>query len=153
MMCREGDAVAARILIVDDEAFIRRILAHLLSGAGYDVESAEGGEQAWRRIREGGRPELIISDVMMPGMSGTDFVHKLRVEGYGTIPVLILTARGQEEDAEDARRAGADAFMTKPFSSHELLGNVASLIAASGARLADREVLDPRDGGATGTDG
>jgi CheY-like chemotaxis protein len=140
--------VRARILIVDDEPFIRRILTHLLAGTGYEVESAEDGEQAWRRIQDGYRPDLIISDLMMPGMSGTDFVRRLRSGAGAVIPVLILTARGQEEDAEDARRAGADAFMTKPFSSHELLGIVSSLIAASGV-----EASDHSDREATGTDG
>ena len=140
--------MASRILIVDDEPFIRRILARLLVGAGHEVESAEDGEQAWRQIREGSRPDLIISDLMMPGMSGTDFVRRLRTEESRSIPVLILTARGQEVDAEDARRAGANAFMTKPFSSHELLGTVLSLMSS-----VNPQVADPRNGGATGTDG
>lgn len=140
--------MALRILVIDDEPYIRRLLTRLLDCAGYEVDSVEGGKQALRQIREGNRPDLIISDLMMPEMSGTDFVRRLREEESRPVPVMILTARGQEVDAEEARTAGANAFMTKPFSSHELLETVSSLMSAINPKEAD-----PRSEGATGTNG
>ena len=139
--------MAARILIVDDEPFLRRILTYMLTGAGHQVECAEDGEQAWVRLGTMDPPDLIISDLMMPGMSGMDLVRKLRQERGNRTPVLILTARGQRFDEDEARTSGADAFMTKPFSSHELLERVRSLLEMGAAREKGHSEE------ATGTDG
>ena len=138
----------ARILIVDDESFFRRMLSHLLACAGYEIESAENAEQAWVRICDSGPYDLMISDLVMPGMSGIDLVRKLRDERPERVPVLILTARGQQITEDEARASGADAFMTKPFGSHELLKTVSSLVDSGRAVGAEDEA-----GEATGTDG
>lgn len=119
-----------RILVVDDEPFLRRILTYLLTGAGHQVECAADGEEAWARLAGTDLPDLLITDLMMPGLSGIDLVRKLRHERQFDKPVLILTARGQRVDEDDARASGADAFMTKPFRSQELLARVGSLLPA-----------------------
>ncbi len=138
----------ARILIVDDEPFLRRILTYMLTGAGHKVECAEDGEQAWVRLGTMDPPDLIISDLMMPGISGIELVRKLREERGSQIPVLILTARGQRFDEDEARTCGANAFMTKPFSSHELLDRVRGLLADHGEHRTDIGSVK-----GTGTDG
>jgi CheY-like chemotaxis protein len=139
-----GRVMRARILVVDDEAFLRRLLTYMLTGVGYEIECAEDGQQAWERLCGADPPDLVISDFMMPGMTGLDLVRRLREQGDRHIPVLILTARGQGMiDEQEARRSGADAFMTKPFSSRDLLEKIEVLLAPGAAD----------DAGATGTDG
>lgn len=125
-----------RILVVDDEPFLRRILTYLLTGAGYRVECAEDGHQALEKLSGPDLPDLLITDLMMPGLSGTDLVRKLRQEREFGKPVLVLTARGQRMDEVEARASGADAFMTKPFRSQELLKRVDALLESVEGRRA-----------------
>ncbi|MDM7916686.1 MAG: response regulator, partial [Candidatus Eisenbacteria bacterium] len=81
----------SRVLVVDDDPFLRRILSFLLAGAGHEVECVEDGEQAWDRLcrAAGDPPDLVISDLMMPGMSGLDLVRRMRARPEFGIPVLI----------------------------------------------------------------
>lgn len=143
------ETMGKRILIVDDEPFLRRILSYMLTGASYEVEFAEDGEKAWERLASGqGHPDLVISDLMMPGISGVDLVRKVREQGWKDLPVLILTARGQEVDETEARGGGANAFMTKPFRSSELLEKVSELLGREEEAADDSGTSD-----ATGTFG
>lgn len=121
----------ARILIVDDEPFLRRILSCMLAGAGYEVEVAEDGEQAWDRIQGAEPPDLLISDLMMPGITGIELVRRVRARGGAYLPILILTARGQGVDKDEAHESGADAFMAKPFNARALTETVQKMLAGT----------------------
>src|SRR5712691_5371210 len=110
-----------RILIADDESHIRRILQFNLERAGYEVIATEDGEAALAAALAQ-RPDLVILDVSMPVLTGLDVCRKLKNDGaFGSTPVFILTARGQESDAEAGRAAGADRFFTKPFSPKQMM--------------------------------
>jgi two-component system, OmpR family, phosphate regulon response regulator PhoB len=124
-----SDRMGARILVVDDEPFLRKILTVMLTRAGHQVECAEDGDCAWARLVGSAPPDLVISDLMMPGMSGLDLLRRLRHEHGATVPFLLLTARGHPLDEAEALQGGADIFMTKPFSQKELLEQVSGLLA------------------------
>lgn len=112
---------AGRILVVDDEPQIRRIMRTTLSGAGYEVEDARTGEEALEKVREY-RPDLVLLDINMPGMGGLAACKALRA---GTnIGIIMLTVRDSEADKVQALDAGADDFVTKPFSTPELLARI-----------------------------
>ena len=112
--------MAKRILVVDDEPHILRLLKDALTRRGYDVVGASSGEQAIALATEE-PPELIFMDVMMPGMSGLAATKAIReLDGMAEVPILLLTARGQEQDVQDGMDAGADEYLTKPFSPREL---------------------------------
>ena len=112
---------AGRILVVDDEPQIRRIMRTALTGAGYEVEDAKTGEEALVKMREY-RPELVLLDINMPGMGGLAACKALRA---GTsIGIIMLTVRDSEADKVQALDAGADDFVTKPFSTPELLARI-----------------------------
>ena len=112
----------ARILIVEDEEKIARFVTLELEHEGYQVQDAYDGEEAVELAREGGF-DLIILDVMMPKMMGFDVCRALRAEG-DNVPVIILTAREEEEDKILGLEIGADDYITKPFSMRELLARV-----------------------------
>lgn len=120
-------AMAARIVLAEDEPNIVVSLRYLLSRAGYDVTAYENGQAALDAIMRD-PPDLAILDVMLPGIDGFEILRNLRA-GRSTdkLPVLMLTAKGQREDRERALAAGADMFVTKPFSNSELLEAVADL--------------------------
>jgi two-component system KDP operon response regulator KdpE len=107
--------------VVDDEPQIRRIMRTTLSGAGYEVEDARTGEEALEKVREY-RPDLVLLDINMPGMGGLAACKALRA---GTnIGIIMLTVRDSEADKVQALDAGADDFVTKPFSTPELLARI-----------------------------
>jgi two-component system KDP operon response regulator KdpE len=125
----------ARILVVDDEAPIRRSLKVNLEGRGYTVDTAETGEKAIVAF-ENRRPDLLILDLLMPGISGIDVVRKLRA--VSTIPIIVLSAIGEEAQKVQALELGADDYMTKPFGMEELFARIRSLLRrAAGATSAD----------------
>src|SRR5262249_28141678 len=110
-----------RILIADDECHIRRILQFNLERAGYEVVAVEDGLTALETARAQ-RPDLVILDVSMPGMTGLDVCRQLKKgAGLDTPPVFLLTARGQESDEQAGHAVGADRFFTKPFSPKEIV--------------------------------
>ena len=124
----------ARILVVDDEASIRRSLKKNLETRGYTVDAAETGEKAMKAF-ENRRPDLLILDLLMPGMGGIDVVRKLRA--VSTIPIIVLSAIGEESQKVQALELGADDYMTKPFGMEELFARVRSLLRrAAGATSA-----------------
>ena len=124
----------ARILVVDDEAPIRRWLKVNLETRGYTVDTAETGEQGIKAL-ENRRPDLLILDLLMPGMGGIGVVRKLR--SVSTIPIIVLSAIGEEAQKVQALELGADDYMTKPFGMEELFARIRSLLRrAAGATSA-----------------
>jgi len=115
-----------RVLIVEDEPAISDIVAFNLRRAGYDVMTATDGEGGLRLALEG-KPDLVLLDVMLPGLDGFEICRRIRVEGH-TTPILMLTAKGEETDKVLGLELGADDYITKPFSMKELLARVAANI-------------------------
>ena len=112
--------MAKRILVVEDEAPIREMLCFVLEQKGYETIEAEDYADGLAKVREP-YPELIVLDWMMPGGSGMQFIKQLKQdEVTRQIPVVMLTARGEEEDKVRGLEAGADDYITKPFSPKEL---------------------------------
>ncbi|HVX66872.1 MAG TPA: response regulator transcription factor [Bryobacteraceae bacterium] len=112
---------AGRILIVDDEPQIRRIMRTTLIGEGYEVEDARTGEEGLEKLREF-RPDLVLLDMNMPGMGGLATCRAIRADAG--IGVVMLTVRNSEADKVAALDAGADDYITKPFSTPELLARI-----------------------------
>jgi two-component system KDP operon response regulator KdpE len=112
---------SGRILIVDDEPQIRRIMRTTLIGEGYEVDDARTGEQALEKVREF-RPDLVLLDMNMPGMGGLAACRAIRSDT--SIGVIMLTVRNSEADKVGALNAGADDYITKPFSTPELLARI-----------------------------
>ena len=115
----------AKILIVDDEADIRRVVRLLLESRGYGVVDAANGQAAIDIVSEGGI-DLIIMDIMMPQVSGIDAAARIRE--FSTVPILFLTAKSLDRDKTAAYRSGGDDYLVKPFSSTELVLKVESLV-------------------------
>jgi len=112
---------AGRILVVDDEPQLRRIMRTTLIGAGYEVDDAKTGEEALEKVREF-RPDLVLLDVNMPGMGGVAACRVMREDT--NIAIIMLTVRNTEKDKVEALDAGADDFVVKPFSTPELLARI-----------------------------
>lgn len=116
----------SRILVIEDDRAIRRGLIDNLTFESYDVDAAPSAEEGYELLMAV-KPDLIILDVMLPGMNGYDFCRMLRKEG-NSIPILMLTARGGEFDRVMGLDLGADDYVTKPFSILELLARVRALL-------------------------
>ena len=116
---------AGRILIVDDEPQIRRIMRTTLIGAGYEVDDARTGDEGLEKVGRF-RPDLILLDINMPGMNGLDLCRELRVNT--DVAIIMLTVRDSESDKVAALDAGADDFVTKPFSTPELLARMRAVL-------------------------
>lgn len=118
-----------KVLIADDEPNIVVSLEFLLRRAGYDVLVTHDGPETLRAIRAE-RPGLVVLDAMMPGMSGYDICAAVRAEtALRDTPILMLTAKGRETDVARGVGAGADAYVTKPFSTQALLAKVQDMLA------------------------
>jgi two-component system, OmpR family, alkaline phosphatase synthesis response regulator PhoP len=120
-----GIFMALRILVVDDEAQIVRVLRGYLEKAGYAVLTAHDGPEALRIARQE-KPDLMILDLMLPGMDGIDVCKSLRQES--TLPILMLTARVEEADRIIGLELGADDYVTKPFSPREVVARVRTIL-------------------------
>jgi PAS domain S-box-containing protein len=121
---RPGPGLPNRVLVVDDNADMRDYLTRLLSSVGHRVSAAADGQAALEAIRTAA-PDLVISDVMMPGLDGLHFVAALRAEARtASIPVILLSARAGQEASIEGLEAGADDYLVKPFSAAELLARV-----------------------------
>ncbi|MEO9965442.1 MAG: response regulator transcription factor [Reichenbachiella sp.] len=118
-----------KILVVDDEPAMRDGLADNLKFEGYEVDLAENGEMALDRLKENSY-DLVVLDVMMPEMSGFDVCKQLRIEG-NDVPVILLTAKGEEIDRVLGLELGADDYITKPFSLRELIARVKAILRRS----------------------
>ena len=119
-----------RILVADDEPHIRRILITFLETAGFQVRTEANGSAALERLRGDEPFDLVILDILMPKATGLEVLGEVRkIEHRSTVPVLILTAKGQDTDRAEAFELGADAFLTKPFSPKKLLAQIDEIIA------------------------
>ena len=116
----------SRVLVVEDDAAILRVLVDNLGGESYEVRTARSGEEGLRIIRDE-HPDLVVLDLMLPGVSGFEVCRRVRREGIHT-PILVLTARGEEVDQVMGLDLGADDYVTKPFSVAELLARVRALL-------------------------
>ncbi len=123
--------VEAKLLVVDDEPNIVELLAASLRYAGFEVATARNGHDALKVAREF-RPDLLLLDVMMPGIDGFEVVRRLRGEG-ARCPVLFLTARGATEDKVTGLTLGGDDYVTKPFSLEEVIARIRALLRRVGA--------------------
>jgi len=112
---------SARILVVDDEPQIRRVMRTLLTSHGYIVTDARSGDEALERLRDD-KPDLIVLDMNMPGMGGLEACRAIRSGSDAAI--IMLTVRNTEQDKVDALDAGADDYITKPFHTRELLARI-----------------------------
>ena len=110
-----------RILVVDDEPQITRVLRTALTGNGYEVRTAEDGYAGLRTAREW-QPDLVISDISMPNMNGIELCRQLRSES--SLPIIVLSVKGEEKTKVEALDAGADDYVTKPVGMDELLARV-----------------------------
>src|SRR5829696_10001605 len=150
--------MAARILIVEDEESLTTLLRYNLEAAGYAVETAARGDEAELRIAEE-VPDLVLLDWMVPGVSGVELCRRIRARHDGArLPIIMLTARGEEGDRVRGLATGADDYIVKPFSVPELLARVrallrrtkpahiANLLVAGDIEL-DRETYRVRRGG------
>ncbi|MEU5896480.1 response regulator transcription factor [Streptomyces venezuelae] len=118
-------AGAGRILVVDDDPTVAEVVSGYLDRAGYDVDRAGDGPTALARAAEH-RPDLVVLDLMLPGMDGLEVCGRLRAQG--PVPVIMLTARGDEGDRILGLEVGADDYVTKPFSPRELVLRVESVL-------------------------
>jgi two-component system, OmpR family, alkaline phosphatase synthesis response regulator PhoP len=117
-----------RILLVDDEKDFVAMLLIRLEASGYEVLTAYDGEQGLNLAREQ-KPDLILLDLMLPGMDGYKVCRMLKFdEEYSSIPIIMLTARTQEEDKLKGAQMKADMYMDKPFDDNELLQNIENLL-------------------------
>jgi signal transduction histidine kinase/class 3 adenylate cyclase len=122
-------ATGARILIVDDNPDLRHYLSSILRGQGYQIQTARNGEEGLKKA-QAFRPYLILTDLMMPKVSGVEMIKQLRQDHAlkGT-PIVLLTAKADEETRLDGMEHGADAYLSKPFNDRELLAEVRNLLA------------------------
>ena len=117
------------ILIVDDSASLRQVVAIALRGAGYDVMEAQHGQDALSKL-DGKKVHLIISDVNMPVMDGISLVKEVKkLPTYKFTPVIMLTTEGADEKKKEGQAAGAKAWIVKPFQPEQMLKAVSMLIA------------------------
>jgi two-component system, OmpR family, phosphate regulon response regulator PhoB len=128
------------ILIVEDEQPIREMVMFALAGAGYEVREAADSRQAQGIIAER-LPDLVLLDWMLPGLSGIDFARRLKKEELTReLPVIMLTARAEEEDTIQGLESGADDYITKPFSPRELVARIRAVLRRGGP-AAENEIL------------
>lgn len=130
----------ARILIVEDEAPIREMMRFALNRAGYDIDEAEDAAQARKQMIQV-PPDLMLVDWMMPGESGIDFVRSVKREEHTRdIPIIMVTARVEEDDRVRGLDVGADDYLCKPFSPKELVARIKALLRRAQPQLSDEPV-------------
>lgn len=123
-------AGSLRVLIAEDEPHIRRILITLFEASGFQLDVARDGAEALEAVRGSTTYDVILLDIVMPRASGLDVLKELRgLDHRAEVPVIVLTAKGQDVDREQAFALGANEFLTKPFSPKKLLNQVDALLA------------------------
>ena len=127
-MEQEKSAGARRILVIDDEDDLRKVVTYQLKASGYEVITAKDGEEGLEKARAE-TPDLIILDLMLPKIEGRKGCGLLKNDArYKSIPIILFTARVQTEDVELSKEVGADAYITKPFETSDLIGVVERLL-------------------------
>ena len=129
-------APEARLLVVDDDADIVELLAASLRFSGFEVTTARNGHEALA-VAASTRPDLIVLDVMMPGLDGLTVVRRLRESG-NRVPVVLLTARDSTEDRVSGLTVGGDDYITKPFSLEEVVARIRAVLRRSGSSASGR---------------
>jgi len=121
----------AKVLIVDDEPNIVVSLQFLMRKGGFETSVARDGEEALLEV-ERFRPDLVLLDVMMPRRDGYEVCQQLRSSGWDDLKIVMLTAKGRESEITKGLALGADAYVTKPFSTSDLVDTVTRLLGGSG---------------------
>ena len=125
------DTSGSKILIADDDRIVRRIVVAKLSGLGYDLTQAEDGQEALRLLEGGFVPDLIITDSLMPRMTGLELARNIRSSpnsDVAKLPIIMLTSRQGEHDVIEGLQTGLDDYVTKPFSPDELAARVRTVL-------------------------
>jgi DNA-binding response OmpR family regulator len=124
----KAECLVPRILVVEDSADIAELITHYLHRAGHEVDRLASGSDVVRRVRTSA-PDAIVLDLMLPGLDGLEVCQALRKNpATAAVPIIMLTARGEEADRVRGLELGADDYVTKPFSPKELVARVAALI-------------------------
>jgi len=135
------DEMKAKILIVEDEPAIQELLAFNVTQVGYQALRADDADSAWQQIDEC-LPDLILLDWMLPTTSGVVMAKQLRADARtGDIPIIMLTARGDEHDKVQGLEAGADDYITKPFSPRELMARIRAVLRRHLPKIPDEVVI------------
>jgi two-component system alkaline phosphatase synthesis response regulator PhoP len=131
------------ILVVDDEKNIRNLLRMYLQQGGFEVEEAEDGPRILHRLEQSNPPQLIILDVMLPGMDGFQVCTKIKASQHRDIPILMLTARDDDVDKIVGLEIGADDYVTKPFNPREVVARVKAILrrGKSASETKDEDIL------------
>jgi DNA-binding response OmpR family regulator len=119
--------MASKVLIVDDEPNIVLSLEFLMKQQGYETRVARDGDEALAEVA-GFRPDLVLLDVMLPRRDGFEVCQRLRADGWSELKILMLTAKGRDVEIEKGLALGADGYVTKPFSTAELVARVADML-------------------------
>lgn len=128
-----------RIMVIEDHAQTRELLQYNLQAAGYEVRTAAGGEQGLE-VMSRWRPDLVLLDIMMPELDGLEVCRRLkRISALRAVPVIMLTARGDEVDRVVGLELGAEDYVVKPFSPRELLLRIKNALRRSGADAASAD--------------
>ena len=130
----------AKVMLIDDDAGMRLLMEQLFKSAGYAFCAASGGEEGIAMLSQE-KPDLLLLDVMMPGLDGYEVCRRIRAEGR-RVPVVFLTAKGDIVDKKTGYGAGGDDYVVKPFNNEELLLRVDALIRRRRDDLADRKPID-----------
>lgn len=117
----------ARVLVVDDEEILRMLIRDTLEDMGYEIEEAENGQEALERVTQE-HYDLMILDYMMPHVTGIEVIERLPAQIKANLPILMLTAKSQEEDRQKVFEKGVDYFMSKPFSPVKLMEVVEDIL-------------------------
>jgi len=128
---------SSRVLVVDDEPQITRVLKTVLSSQGYQVRTAAEGESALTNFKEWS-PELVITDLYMPHMDGVELCRRIRE--VSTVPIIVLSVKGEERSKVEALDSGADDYVTKPFGIDELMARVRAALRRSGGAGSGQEL-------------
>ena len=139
-----SDASRQRILVVEDDPAVRNLVTTALDLHGYDVEKAETGELAVMEAASR-NPDLIMLDLGLPDIDGVEVISKIR--GWSAVPIIVISARTEDSDKIGALDAGADDYLTKPFSVEELLARVRASLRRSGMAGADAAEASTFDNG------
>lgn len=124
--------MGCRVLVVDDSEVLRKIVGFNLSKEGFTVEEAKDGVEALEKMKSQ-KPDLVILDIMMPNLNGFEVLKRMRSDPeISNVPVIILTAKGGENDAKTALQYGANGFLTKPFSPLKLIEEVRRVTKCGG---------------------